>query len=202
MTHDPAHAHARDLFLAPRVPQAYIIRRYITEGTMDITLDDVRVVEISMRKEIDRTFTADIDTLIKTECEDDNASVQAAEEKYKKLLDRVYLGKNKWRMSTWEVIESKIRDEGPLIYDMDDATAICTYALYIEAAFLYLRHGTNHREYRRLVQIVREDIRRLGAYVTTEHTDHLTEDDQQMVFYAITMCRLYLEKLATQYPDT
>lgn len=169
---------------------------------MSLTVDNVDDIEAHMKLDVEENFHADIDALINVERDDLPDVVVVAQEKYLRLLRLAYKGKNKWRTGAWAVIESKLQDERHFIYDLSDITAVCTYALYIEVAVLYLRDGTKRAHYDELNAIVSEDVQRLGAFITTDHANSVPEGDQDLIFYAMTMCRLYLQRLKKEYPDT
>ena len=128
-------------------------------------------------------------------------AIRPAEEKYQKLIDRTYVGKGKWRSDAWQIIERSLEDEGPFIHECDP-TAICTYGLYVEVAFTYLNTINDRHGMERLLLIVRSDIAKLGEFALSNRAISLDETEQKMIFYAMKLCRVHIEKLKEKYPDT
>jgi hypothetical protein len=156
-----------------------------------------------MAAEVERCFIEDIDTLLKFEQYDLPRVLKIAQEKFHKDRNFMYAGKNKWRPGAWNFIEAKLKIYGPrMCDDLSDVEYVCTYTLYFEMAVLYLRDGSKREQYDLLIAIVSKHISALGAYITTDLADDLTEADQTIVFCAMTMCRLLLQRLQKAYPDT
>ncbi len=168
---------------------------------MDTVIDNVEEFEQKLNIEVEKNFSIDIDTILAAEYKHLPVAARMAHDKYTKLLWRAYAGKGKWRAGAWGAIEAAIEDEGLFAYDLTDVTTVCTYTLFIEVAFLYLRDGLKKDRYQRLSEVVKEDVSLLERYISSE-CDDLSESDQHMIYYALTMCRLYMQRLEKIYPDT